>query len=165
MRLSGCYSHVTLLLTEGDLTDFLSTSTPCWPCRQAVSFLCVLWETCLTSSRRFSTWQERKEAAGQAKTAPPSPPLPSHRSAPRGLKSEVMMTMGGAGRRLAPGARQKCLLAYFWTHVSWWADHCCGWGHPSSENKLLLANFSFYCSENFCNFIHYIQVNKPVSLQ
>lgn len=47
-------------LTEGDRTDFLSTSTPCWPCRQAVSFLCVLWETCLTSSRRFSTWQREK---------------------------------------------------------------------------------------------------------
>lgn len=45
-------------LTEGDLTDFLSTSTPCWPCRQAVSFLCVLWETCLTNSSRFSTWNK-----------------------------------------------------------------------------------------------------------
>lgn len=51
-----------LELTEGDLTDFLSTSTPCWPCRHAVNFLCVLWETCLTSSRRFSTWcQEKKK--------------------------------------------------------------------------------------------------------
>ena len=43
-------------LTEGDLTDLFSTSTPCWPCRQAVSFLWVLWDTCLTSSSRFSTW-------------------------------------------------------------------------------------------------------------
>lgn len=48
-------TEVLFHLTEGDLTDFLSTSTPCWPCRQAVNFLCVLWETCLTSSRRFST--------------------------------------------------------------------------------------------------------------
>lgn len=52
-------------LTEGDLTDFLSTSTPCWPCRQAVNFLCVLWETCLTSSRRFSTWWEEKDTRRQ----------------------------------------------------------------------------------------------------
>lgn len=37
------------------LTERLSASAPCWPWRHAVSFLCVLWETCFTSSRRFST--------------------------------------------------------------------------------------------------------------
>lgn len=37
------------------LTERLSASAPCWPCRHAVSFLCVLWETCFTSSSRFST--------------------------------------------------------------------------------------------------------------
>lgn len=58
--------HVTCLclrewwmqvLTEGDLTDLFSISVPCWPCRQAVSFLWVLCVTCLTRSRRFSTWK------------------------------------------------------------------------------------------------------------
>jgi len=44
----------THTLTGGDLTERLSTSTACWPWRHAVSFLCVLWDTCLTSSRRFS---------------------------------------------------------------------------------------------------------------
>lgn len=43
-------------LTDGDLTDLFSMSVPCWPCRQAVSFLWVLCVTCLTRSRRFSTW-------------------------------------------------------------------------------------------------------------
>lgn len=44
-------------LTEGDLTDLFSISAPCWPCRQAASFLWVLCVTCLTRSRRFSTWR------------------------------------------------------------------------------------------------------------
>lgn len=43
------------VLTEGVLTDLFSVSVPCWPCRQAVSFLWVLCVTCLTRSRRFST--------------------------------------------------------------------------------------------------------------
>lgn len=40
------------------LTERLSASAPCWPWRHAVSFLCVLWETCFTSSRRFSTCRQ-----------------------------------------------------------------------------------------------------------
>lgn len=50
--LRRCWTQV---LTEGDLTDLFSISVPCWPCRQAVSFLWVLCVTCLTRSRRFST--------------------------------------------------------------------------------------------------------------
>lgn len=95
-----------LLLTEGDLTDFLSTSTPCWPCRQAVNFLCVLWETCLTSSRRFSTWQ--REKMQQVRRKPPT----SSATAP-GLRSQDTMTKGGSGRQLEPGARKKILVFLF----------------------------------------------------
>lgn len=65
IRLSAPSSFKEPELTEGDLTDFLSTSTPCCPCRQAVSFLCVLWETCLTSSNRFSTWNTRTKLEGR----------------------------------------------------------------------------------------------------
>lgn len=42
------------------LTERLSASAPCWPCRHAVSFLCVLWETCFTSSSRFSTCRQSR---------------------------------------------------------------------------------------------------------
>lgn len=51
----------------GALTERLSASAPCWPCRHAVSFLCVLWDTCFTSSSRFSTcgWTEQWVGRGQ----------------------------------------------------------------------------------------------------
>lgn len=44
---------------SAELTERLSASTPCWPCRHAVSFLWVLWDTCFTSSSRFSTCGHR----------------------------------------------------------------------------------------------------------
>lgn len=51
-------ARVKLPRARRALTERLSASTPCWPWRQAVSFLCVLWETCFTSSRRFSTCRQ-----------------------------------------------------------------------------------------------------------
>lgn len=48
------------------LTERLSASAPCWPWRHAVSFLWVLWETCFTSSRRFSTCRESSGDGGRA---------------------------------------------------------------------------------------------------